>query len=195
MKKILIFFLLFLLIFSLSILVYAHSGGTDGSGGHYDHSTGDYHYHHGYPAHNHPNGKCPYANSGTTSTNNDNAFGLIITLIIVGLFVLFIIWVYFPRNIFKKLNDNKIQTPHQKSSDTSKTTTSEAPLKVDFVTPHELRDSVELLKRLMDERNLAYSDDSDIIWYFEEDLPLKELTEKYANQVIDNFLKSVENND
>lgn len=33
--------------------VYAHSGGTDGKGGHYNSSTGEYHYHHGYPAHQH----------------------------------------------------------------------------------------------------------------------------------------------
>lgn len=31
----------------------AHSGKTDGNGGHYDYSTGEYHYHHGYPAHSH----------------------------------------------------------------------------------------------------------------------------------------------
>lgn len=31
----------------------AHTGKTDSSGGHYDHSTGEYHYHHGYPAHSH----------------------------------------------------------------------------------------------------------------------------------------------
>lgn len=39
----------------------AHGGGTDGKGGHTDHSTGEYHYHHGKPAHQHPNGVCPYA--------------------------------------------------------------------------------------------------------------------------------------
>lgn len=44
----------------LPIISPLHSGGTDGSGGHYDHSTGEYHYHHGYPAHQHPNGECPY---------------------------------------------------------------------------------------------------------------------------------------
>lgn len=50
----------------LAISAYAHSGGTDGSGGHYDHSTGDYHYHHGHSAHEHydidGDGKkdCPY---------------------------------------------------------------------------------------------------------------------------------------
>lgn len=39
---------------------FAHPGETDSSGGHYDRSTGEYHYHHGYPAHQHPNGVCPY---------------------------------------------------------------------------------------------------------------------------------------
>ena len=38
----------------------AHSGKTDASGGHWDNSTGEYHYHHGYPAHQHTNGICPY---------------------------------------------------------------------------------------------------------------------------------------
>ena len=56
-------FLLFttLLLFPLLIIaVIAHPGGTDGSGGHTNHSTGEYHYHHGYPAHQHTNGECPY---------------------------------------------------------------------------------------------------------------------------------------
>lgn len=39
----------------------AHSGRTDSHGGHYDRSTGEYHFHHGYKAHQHPNGVCPYA--------------------------------------------------------------------------------------------------------------------------------------
>lgn len=37
----------------LSAVAFAHSGGTDSSGGHIDHSTEEYHYHHGYPAHQH----------------------------------------------------------------------------------------------------------------------------------------------
>lgn len=45
---------------AIPIISPLHSGGTDGNGGHYDHSTGEYHYHHGYPAHQHPNGECPY---------------------------------------------------------------------------------------------------------------------------------------
>lgn len=43
---------------------YAHSGRTDGSGGHKDNKNasglGSYHYHHGYSAHLHKNGICPY---------------------------------------------------------------------------------------------------------------------------------------
>lgn len=53
----------------------AHSGRIDASGGHWDSYTGEYHYHHGYPAHQHTNGICPYeyddqtgANSGSAST-------------------------------------------------------------------------------------------------------------------------------
>ena len=38
---------------NLPAIAFAHSGGTDFSGGHTDHDTGDYHYHHGYPAHDH----------------------------------------------------------------------------------------------------------------------------------------------
>mgnify|MGYP004727330511 CR=1 FL=1 len=40
--------------------VFGHPGRTDSHGGHYDHNTGSYHYHHGKPAHLHPNGICPY---------------------------------------------------------------------------------------------------------------------------------------
>lgn len=52
-----------LLVICLALLLSpasAHSGGTDSKGGHYDHSTGDYHYHHGHPAHDHDGGVCPY---------------------------------------------------------------------------------------------------------------------------------------
>ena len=53
--------LLFLLLFALfSSSVYAHPGRTDSDGGHYDRSTGEYHYHHGYSAHQHDDGVCPY---------------------------------------------------------------------------------------------------------------------------------------
>lgn len=44
----------------LNLFVSAHSGDTDSQGGHYDYSTNEYHYHHGYPPHQHDNGNCPY---------------------------------------------------------------------------------------------------------------------------------------
>ena len=48
---------------------YAHPGGLDGMGGHYDNSTGIYHFHHGFSAHHHPNGVCPYDSSRTYPTD------------------------------------------------------------------------------------------------------------------------------
>ncbi len=48
------------LLIALCVSVNAHSGRTDSNGGHLNHYTGEYHYHHGYPAHDHPNGVCPY---------------------------------------------------------------------------------------------------------------------------------------
>lgn len=51
-------------------VVLAHPGRTDANGGHYNRSTGEYHYHHGYPAHQHPNGVCPYlADTSEDSTD------------------------------------------------------------------------------------------------------------------------------
>lgn len=61
MKKTFSAVIISLLIFSLSVSsAYAHGGSLDETGGHYDSSTGEYHYHHGYPAHQHENGQCPY---------------------------------------------------------------------------------------------------------------------------------------
>lgn len=48
---------------ALPTVAIAHSGRTDSNGGHYNHSTGEYHYHHGYPAHQHDNGICPYSSA------------------------------------------------------------------------------------------------------------------------------------
>lgn len=56
------------------MLAFAHSGRTDSNGGHYDRSDGSYHYHHGYSAHRHPNGVCPFdfddAEQPSNSSNN-----------------------------------------------------------------------------------------------------------------------------
>lgn len=54
MRKIISGFLLLIaFIFTLTTYTSAHSGRTDSNGGHLDHSTGEYHYHHGYPEHDH----------------------------------------------------------------------------------------------------------------------------------------------
>lgn len=78
MKRISILLITILLLL-LTVPAYAHPGKTDGNGGHYNRSTGEYHYHHGHPAHQHPNGVCPYDfddrtgyNSGTSSGGSDN---------------------------------------------------------------------------------------------------------------------------
>ena len=52
----------------------AHSGKTDAWGGHYDLSTGEYHYHHGYPAHSHSGG-CPYDYKDKTSSTSGSSSG------------------------------------------------------------------------------------------------------------------------
>lgn len=70
--KLLLFLLVCLLI---PVTASAHPGGLDDNGGHINHATGEYHYHHGYEAHQHPDGVCPYdfddrtgQNSGTPSS-------------------------------------------------------------------------------------------------------------------------------
>lgn len=85
-KRLLAFLLAFLLLLSPTVL--AHSGKTDANGGHYDRSTGEYHYHHGYPAHQHYDmdgdgvADCPYdfddqtdhsSHSGSSSRSNSGS--------------------------------------------------------------------------------------------------------------------------
>ena len=61
----------------VSCFAFAHPGRTDADGGHFDRSDGSYHYHHGYPAHDHIDGVCPYNfddrtgwNSGSSSSSS-----------------------------------------------------------------------------------------------------------------------------
>ena len=74
MKRFLAFLLAFLLLLSPTVL--AHSGRTDANGGHFDHATGEYHYHHGYPAHQHYDMDgdgvvdCPYNFDNRTGRNS-----------------------------------------------------------------------------------------------------------------------------
>lgn len=64
MKKVCIIMIVALSVF---LTAFAHSGGTDKNGGHYNRSTGEYHYHHGYPEHQHPGGICPYSYKDNTT--------------------------------------------------------------------------------------------------------------------------------
>lgn len=52
----------------------AHPGHTDAAGGHWDSSTGEYHYHHGYPAHQHENGICPYEQPEAQELETDDEY-------------------------------------------------------------------------------------------------------------------------
>lgn len=66
----------------LSVVASAHPGRTDSNGGHTDHRTGEYHYHHGYSAHRHYDKdgdgvlECPYTFSGkpNSSENHSNSY-------------------------------------------------------------------------------------------------------------------------
>lgn len=59
----------------------AHSGRTDKSGGHWDSETGEYHYHHGYPAHYHEDldgdgiPDCPYEFDNKTGQSSGTSSG------------------------------------------------------------------------------------------------------------------------
>lgn len=59
MKKKFSILIIIMITFS-TVISLAHGGKTDDNGGHYDRSTGEYHYHHGYSEHQHINGVCPY---------------------------------------------------------------------------------------------------------------------------------------
>lgn len=113
------FFLLLVLCMILPLSVSAHSGRTDANGGH--RSDSGYHYHHGYPAHQHTNGQCPYnlddrtgmdsgsssnesASSKTDAPSKDSASGDVLTLFpysfLVSPFILIISSVIFHRKSF-----------------------------------------------------------------------------------------------
>lgn len=71
MKKCFIFALIIL--FVITIPVSAHPGSTDENGGHHDRDTGEYHYHHGYPAHQHTDGVCPYDYDDKTNHSSSSS--------------------------------------------------------------------------------------------------------------------------
>ena len=70
-KKLLSILILVILLCFSFVTVSAHPGRTDSQGGHHNRSNGSYHYHHGQPAHQHPNGICPYDNENNSDTLSD----------------------------------------------------------------------------------------------------------------------------
>lgn len=115
MKKRFVLLFIILLCLAIPCVAFAHPGRTDGDGGHTDHSTGEYHYHHGYPAHQHydidGDGRkdCPYEfddrtgeSSGTSSTGGNAAsnssktsgedVGLIVLFIVAAIISLLLSW-------------------------------------------------------------------------------------------------------
>ena len=60
MKKLVCFLSIAVIMLGSVVTALAHPGRTDGKGGHYNRDTGEYHYHHGYSAHQHDGGACPY---------------------------------------------------------------------------------------------------------------------------------------
>ena len=87
-KKCCLFFLVLLISFNFSIFIFAHSGRTDSKGGHYDHSTGEYHYHDGLYAGQEQSSSIS-DNSQQTNSNSMTFFVLffIVFFILVLLFI------------------------------------------------------------------------------------------------------------
>ena len=77
----------FCVIFILgSCTVFAHPGDTDADGGHYDYYEDEYHYHHGYPEHQHQKGVCPYK---SPQTDVGEVLGKIFLIVAFGFCALF----------------------------------------------------------------------------------------------------------
>jgi hypothetical protein len=78
-KKLYIAAMLLICFLLAALQVFAHPGRTDENGGHYVGGTSEYHYHHGYPAHNHydmdgdGDKDCPYNFDDKTGWNSGNS--------------------------------------------------------------------------------------------------------------------------
>lgn len=154
MKRFLLLSLSMVLILLCCISVSAHPGKTDAAGGHYDHSTGEYHYHHGYPAHSHANG-CPYNYDDKTdhspghSSGNDSSSGssflssgggiVIIIIVIIGAVLAFCFWLCHDSGS----SGSKTTSPPK----TTSTAVAQSPTNVKNPRTSELEAEVSKLKR------------------------------------------------
>lgn len=85
MKKLLCIIIAVIIILSPTILCFAHSGRTDANGGHHVGGTSEYHYHHGKPAHQHPNGVCPYEDNTTIISPDSLSAGYFILYVLLSI--------------------------------------------------------------------------------------------------------------
>lgn len=80
-----------LLVPVLTLFSFLHSGRTDAWGGHYNHSTGEYHYHHGRPSHDHYDIDgdgiidCPYTFDYGESANQHNVTEIIALVVFAAI--------------------------------------------------------------------------------------------------------------
>lgn len=93
MRKVINVIICIIFLSLLNIQAFAHPGQTDSEGGHWNHSSGEYHYHHGEPAHDHISGRCPYDVNEVTSSSSsidaeDKAFFTRVGYIVLGLIAL-----------------------------------------------------------------------------------------------------------
>lgn len=116
--KRLLIFLTIIILFSLSFtFIDAHTGRTDSKDGHRDTSTGTYHYHHGYPAHKHTDGICPYDDadnekiysSDTSNDNDNNTAKLIKSLLCMpeAIALLALLFIYIVYRVLKHIYQEK----------------------------------------------------------------------------------------
>lgn len=76
MRRISALILALILVLAFAFPVFAHPGRTDANGGHWNKSTGEYHYHHGYPEHQHYDidgdgiTDCPYTDKSKKSQSS-----------------------------------------------------------------------------------------------------------------------------
>ena len=108
--------------------VYAHQGRTDDNGGHWDYSSGTYHYHHGYPEHQHYDMDgdgildCPYefddktgqnsetsGNSGNGASKNEDVDKFLLYMGLITAVAVIVVLAVKLKKSHERLADNKIK--------------------------------------------------------------------------------------
>lgn len=140
MRKIIAFCVcLFVIICLLSVQAYAHPGRTDSNGGHYDHSTGEYHYHSGSSSQSsssggsgdYPPGYYGSGSSGGSSSSGGSDISVLglLAVIAVGGFMLYIYLKPRDRSVssYNDVNKTVQSTPSYKPQPASTPSPQKAP--------------------------------------------------------------------